>query len=197
MDVCQEQLSGNIAAFQFGEYRDGIGQLRYDERTEAIRFLKLPECGLQCSSEEVAADEIHVGFEFLIVKGNVLQNTDIRLGRILPAQKTAVVFPRFHSQGKCRQFPGPGINLNAVKIVLQNQRWNLTRRKSRFLINSRQQIESIGQHVTGTAARIADFQFFRRHHFEKIGILFCRRNIILHGFRKSGSGMIQHPQPAE
>ena len=75
--------------------------------------------------------------------------------------------------------------------------WNLTRVNANLFIDSVEQIEGIGEHVAGTASRIAKLDVLGFGNTQKIGFDLLRRDVILHLLDQARVRMIEHPQTTQ
>ena len=102
-----------------------------------------------------------------------------------------------HGQGEGRQIGSPLIDLHAVQIVGKNQSGDFARGIPLFLVDAVQQIESVGDHVSGTTCGIADSQLLRTIDMKELRLIILLRlglDIVFPIPIQLAVGMILHPE---
>jgi len=126
---------------------------------------------------------------------DVLQHADIRphaLGEEPPLPGASL-----HGQREGRQLPGAFVDLDAVEVIREDLPRDLGRLVAFLLINGIEQVEGIGQHVAGTAGRIADPDLFRRADTQEVRLGLFGPDVIVHLLNQLRAGTVEQPQAAE
>src|SRR5690606_35917251 len=151
----QEQVAAHVFALQRGQHIGHVGDLRHDQRAEVVDFAELLQRFTKAVGEQVTADKAHVLVQLFTAEDHLLQHGDVRRDAFI--EEAPLTSTGFHGERKGSQFSCTLIQLDAEKVVCEDLFRDLSRVIALLFVHRIQQVEGIGEHVTGAARRIADF----------------------------------------
>ena len=162
--LAQEELAAEVLRLDgAADVGDGpFVEARLDERAEVLRLLVLveqPEDGL---IEEVAQPEgVDVVAQLVFREAHVAQLGDAGPDEVFGLEEATGLFPGLEDEGQLGELGGAGADLQPVQIVPQDERGDLAGRVAFLLVDEGEQVECLGEHVTGADCGINKPDFFR------------------------------------
>ena len=111
----------------------------------------------------------------------------------------AMVSTCLHGQRKARQLVATTVDVDAIDIVCENLRRNLTRLITLLLVHLREEVESIDRNVPTTHTGIQQADVLHRMNIlgDGVRLTFGRRNIVRHLIYQAALRMECHPDAAQ
>ncbi|MNV17061.1 hypothetical protein D3C71_1078420 [compost metagenome] len=141
--------------------------------------------------EQVAANVAHVFVQLFAAETHLFQHRDVGLDALV--EEAPLAGAGFHGQREGGQFPGAFVELDAVQVVGEDLFRDLGRIVAFFLVNGVEQVKGVGEHVAGTARRVADLDVFRAADPEEISFRFFRRDVVLHLLDQLRTRTVEQP----